>query len=141
MKAAEVDAIILGCTHFPFLRKQIQLLVEDGIRIIDPAEALTAESDGVLKRFFKKTAGINVEPLFGQDFALNTEFYVTGAIDQFNLAAGKCLGQQMTATNMLSLHELAGAHARSFLEQAAIAARSASATSSTTHSVPQAATT
>ena len=112
MKAARVDAIILGCTHFPFLRKHIQMLAEDEIRIVDPARALTSETDGVLKRFISETADGSGEVCFEQDYSLNTKFYVTGSVEQFSNAAGKCLGQELTAVNSLPLHELAASHAR-----------------------------
>ncbi len=123
MKAAKVDAIILGCTHFPFLRRKIQQLAGDEIRIIDPAQSLTAESKGVLKRFFNETTTA-AEPniSFEHDVSLNTQFYVTGSISQFNSAASKCLGQSLSAFNPLPLHELANVHARSFLAAPAPAA-------------------
>ena len=134
MKAEKVDAIILGCTHFPFLRRRIQQLAGDEIRIIDPAESLTAESKGVLKRFFSETAIGDANISFKQDVSLNTEFHVTGSISQFNLAASKCLGQQLSSFSALSLHELASTHARSFLTQA-----STTATNVQGNTLPQAA--
>lgn len=33
-----VDAIVLGCTHYPFLRKTIREIAGDGIRILDGGE-------------------------------------------------------------------------------------------------------
>ncbi|HEY9683850.1 MAG TPA: glutamate racemase [Oculatellaceae cyanobacterium] len=116
LKEAKVNAIILGCTHFPFLRKLIQQLVGDDIYIIDPAESITTESKGVLKRFLAETT---TDLSLNQDLSLNTDFYVTGSLAQFNKAASKCLGQTINATNNLSLGELAGTHARRFLTQAA----------------------
>jgi glutamate racemase len=117
MKAARVEAIILGCTHFPFLRKHIQKLAGEDIRIIDPAESLTAESIGVLKKFINEISnGLEAEELSGNallapDMSFNTRFHVTGAIEQFRLAAGICLGQPITPVHALSLNELASVHA------------------------------
>jgi glutamate racemase len=111
MKAAKVEAIILGCTHFPFLRKHIQNMVQGEIRIIDPAESLTAGSIGVLKKFVNKNkSSLEAEELT-PDMSFNTQFYVTGVIEQFSLAAGKCLGQPVSGIKALSLNELASVHA------------------------------
>lgn len=39
LKEAGVDAMILSCTHYPFVREQVQAEFGPGVRIIDPAEA------------------------------------------------------------------------------------------------------
>ena len=41
--AAGVDNIVLGCTHYPFLRDSIQALVGDAVQIVDPAAAVAKE--------------------------------------------------------------------------------------------------
>ncbi len=38
LRAAGADALILSCTHFPFLREQIAAELGAGVRIVDPAE-------------------------------------------------------------------------------------------------------
>ena len=111
LKAARVEAIILGCTHFPFLRKHIQKLAGQEIKIIDPAESLTAESIGVLKKFISETSPCLETEELAPDMSFNTRFHVTGAIEQFSLAAGVCLGQPITPIHALSLNELASVHA------------------------------
>jgi glutamate racemase len=134
LKEAKVNAIILGCTHFPFLRKLIQELAGDDIYIIDPAESLTTGSTGVLKRFLTE---MNSDLALNQDLSLNTDFYVTGSLAQFNNAASKCLAQTVNASQHLSLNELAGTHARRFLTQVANAVNTATNVTGTT--LPQAA--
>lgn len=39
LKAAGVDAIILSCTHFPFIQDEIQQAFGAGVKVIDPAAA------------------------------------------------------------------------------------------------------
>lgn len=39
----DVDAIVLGCTHYPFLREQIAMLVGDHIAIIETGAAVARE--------------------------------------------------------------------------------------------------
>jgi glutamate racemase len=41
--AAGADNIVLGCTHYPFLRDSIQALVGDAVQIVDPAAAVAKE--------------------------------------------------------------------------------------------------
>lgn len=41
--AAEVDTVVLGCTHYPFVQHTIQEIMGSGVTIIDPSEAVTAQ--------------------------------------------------------------------------------------------------
>lgn len=38
-----VDAAVLGCTHYPFIRQQIQQVLGDGVRIFDGGEGTARE--------------------------------------------------------------------------------------------------
>ena len=40
---APIDAIVLGCTHYPFLSDAIRLTAGPGIRLIDPAPAVARQ--------------------------------------------------------------------------------------------------
>ncbi len=48
--AEQADAIVLGCTHYPFLRPLIQEVVGAGIRLIDTGEAVARHTRRVLER-------------------------------------------------------------------------------------------
>lgn len=41
--AEGADTLVLGCTHYPFLRERIKQLAGDGVTLIDPAEAVARE--------------------------------------------------------------------------------------------------
>lgn len=43
LKRAGVDAVILSCTHFPFIEEQIAAEFGPGVTVIDPAEATSLE--------------------------------------------------------------------------------------------------
>ena len=47
LKAKDVDTVILGCTHYPFVKEYLQKAFGPGVAIIDPAEAtaLQAKAD------------------------------------------------------------------------------------------------
>ena len=42
-KKDNVDTLILGCTHFPYLKKEIKKVVGKKITLIDPAEELAIQ--------------------------------------------------------------------------------------------------
>jgi len=50
MVAKGMDQIVLGCTHYPFLRQAIEEVVGEGVRVIDPAPAVAAQTRRVLER-------------------------------------------------------------------------------------------
>ncbi len=45
------DTIVLGCTHYPFLKEMIQSIVQDRAAIIDPSDAVAAQTAKVLDQF------------------------------------------------------------------------------------------
>jgi len=45
-----VDSLVLGCTHYPFLISKIQAIVGDGIKIIDSGEAVAKQTKRVLEQ-------------------------------------------------------------------------------------------
>jgi len=46
--AREVDTIVLGCTHYPFLRPLVEKLTGSGVRVIDTGEAVARQVARVL---------------------------------------------------------------------------------------------
>jgi glutamate racemase len=47
-RAARVDAVVLGCTHYPFARATIERLAGPGVAVIDPAPAVARQAARVL---------------------------------------------------------------------------------------------
>lgn len=50
IQEAEVDALILGCTHYPFLAPVIREILGEKIALVDPAQAMVGELKDVLER-------------------------------------------------------------------------------------------
>lgn len=50
MLAAGIDSLVLGCTHYPFLKPLIREVVGDGVEIIDPSLAVARQTGRVLER-------------------------------------------------------------------------------------------
>lgn len=58
LKAAGIDALILSCTHYPFIKEQIQAEFGPQVIVIDPAEATSQLAIAALdKEDLAKTAG------------------------------------------------------------------------------------
>ena len=51
IQAAGSDTIVLGCTHYPFLRKAIRKLLGDKINLIDTSEAVVKQLKRQLEAF------------------------------------------------------------------------------------------
>jgi len=49
MLAAGVDVIVLGCTHYPFLRDEMQAYVGDDIAIVDSGAAISRRIESLLR--------------------------------------------------------------------------------------------
>lgn len=47
---AGIDQLVLGCTHYPFLRQAIQRVVGPDVALIDPAPAVARQVERVLAR-------------------------------------------------------------------------------------------
>ncbi len=57
LKMKGIDTLILGCTHYPVLKKVIQAKAGRRVRLVDPAEELAEE----VKVFLEKNGGFGVE--------------------------------------------------------------------------------
>lgn len=45
---AGADVLVLGCTHYPFLMPLLQRLLPDGVRVIEPSDAIARQTQRVL---------------------------------------------------------------------------------------------
>ena len=48
LKAAGVDTVVLGCTHYPFVREQIAAALGPGVRIVESGPAIARQTARVL---------------------------------------------------------------------------------------------
>jgi glutamate racemase len=56
IQGAEVDALILGCTHYPFLVPIIREIMGDTVKLVDPAKSMVEELKRVLENLEEKDA-------------------------------------------------------------------------------------
>ena len=67
------DTLVLGCTHYPFLRDLIQRVAGQGITLIDPAEAVARE----LARRLTEAERLSAASQWGQ-----VQFFTSGDVAQ-----------------------------------------------------------
>lgn len=97
----KVEAVVLGCTHFPFLKDQLVDLIGNEIAIIDPAEILVAHING---RNGKSANGGQPSNAYtaSDRLIINT----TGNPSKFRETAKICLGYALSTVNGITVDEL-----------------------------------
>ena len=88
----KVDALVLGCTHYPILREVIQQIVGENVKLIDSGEATAEEVEKLLidKNLVNKNPPKReTARRLGDDL---DHFYVTDAADRFARVAERFLG-------------------------------------------------
>ncbi len=68
---SDIDVLILGCTHFPILRKQIRQAIPDRIQIVDSGEAIARRARQVLAELPPRVG--DKSPLPGNLFLFTAE--------------------------------------------------------------------
>jgi glutamate racemase len=71
--------VVLGCTHYILVKDRIQKIYGQGVKIIDPSEAIARQTEKVLK---KETVG-------------KREFYTTGSFQKATKRATRLLAQRI----------------------------------------------
>ena len=92
IKESSVDTLVLGCTHYPILRRVIQETVGHKVRLIDSGEAAAHDTKALLEaRGLKRAArnGDDGERTLCDDL---DHFYVTDAAERFSRVAERFLG-------------------------------------------------
>jgi glutamate racemase len=82
LKHQDIDTLVLGCTHYPLLKKVIAGVMGSGVRLIDSAE----ETAQVVKAHLEKSGG----PAGRKKAA--RKFYVTDLPDKFNILGERFFG-------------------------------------------------
>lgn len=85
LKVKQIDTLILGCTHYPSLIKDIVRVMGKNVKIINPA-TVTAEK---LKDYLKRH--VETEKKLSKNGKL--VFYTTDDINKFREMGGKILGR------------------------------------------------
>ena len=69
-RGADIDAVVLACTHFPLLRDELKASVKQSVRWIDSGEAIARRVEAVLKTLNSmrpSRKGVDIALLVGPD--------------------------------------------------------------------------
>lgn len=64
MIAANIDYLVLGCSHYPYLIPQIKKILPDHIQIIDSGEAVAKQTQNILREKVGFATSGDHEPVF-----------------------------------------------------------------------------
>ena len=84
MLGKNIDTVVLGCTHYPFVIPLIQQIVGEGVRVIDPAPAVAKQTGRLLElQGLKNKSGARGK----------IEFYTSGNLDALRSLLPMLLGE------------------------------------------------
>ena len=98
MKAAELDTMILGCTHYPLLRSSIKEYLGDGITLINPAYETAMD----LKKLLAEKELLNN---IAKEYKASYEFYVSDVADKFKELANSIFPHDDSTIQEISIEE------------------------------------
>lgn len=98
MRSSDIDAMILGCTHYPLLRSKIRSYMGEKIQIVNPAYETAMD----LKRLLAE-AGMEND---GRTEAHSRySFYVSDAAEKFRKFANTVMPFDVPTTNVVNIEE------------------------------------
>jgi len=85
LKQSGIDTLVLGCTHYPLLKKAIRKYLGSGVRLVDSAEETAKEVEAALKKnTMARKTGKGTH-----------SFFVTDAPDRFIKVGRRFLGEKV----------------------------------------------
>ncbi|MER3426674.1 MAG: glutamate racemase [Pyrinomonas sp.] len=102
LRDSGIDVLVLGCTHYPILRRTIQQAVGEGIKLIESGEAVAEEVAQLLEErsLSARVKRDERERRLGDDL---DHFYVTDAAERFARVAERFLGQAPTVLEAVEI--------------------------------------
>ena len=98
MRNTDIDAMILGCTHYPLLRSKIREYMGDKIQIVNPAYETAMD----LKRLLEEEERANDETT---EHHSEYSFYVSDAAEKFRKFANTVMPFDVPTTNVVNIEE------------------------------------
>jgi glutamate racemase len=89
--ALEPDTLVLGCTHYPLLRKQIERAVPRSLRVIDSAAVTAEQVAEMLQAALPKGTGARVR------------FFATDSVEKFRTLGSRFLGRPIDGIDLVDL--------------------------------------
>lgn len=97
LKKEEIDTLILGCTHYPLIKKTVGKIMGGGVTLVNPAYETARELKELL-------AQKNMEALTVPSELRHT-FYVSDATEKFEQFAGTILPCTVSGTTQINIEQ------------------------------------
>ncbi len=91
-----IDSLVLGCTHYPLLRKTIGEVVGDNIILVNPAKETAKDLEKVLQ--LKNLLKV-------EDTKSNYQYYVSDIPEKFALLASEFLNIEIDNINNVDIQK------------------------------------
>lgn len=98
LKKSDIDALILGCTHYPLLRSKIREYVGEKITLVNPAYETAMDLKRILMEMDMENP--DIEGDHG-----SYSFYVSDAADKFKQFANSILPYDIETTKQINIEE------------------------------------
>ena len=98
LKQSDIDALILGCTHYPLLRSKIKEYVGEKISLVNPAYETAMDLKRILQEMDMENP--DIEGDHG-----SYSFYVSDAADKFKQFANSILPYDIETTKQINIEE------------------------------------
>ncbi len=98
LKKSDIDALILGCTHYPLLRSKIREYVGEKITLVNPAYETAMDLKRILQEMDMENP--DIEGDHG-----SYSFYVSDAADKFKQFANSILPYDIETTKQVNIEE------------------------------------
>lgn len=98
LRATDIDAMILGCTHYPLLRSRIRAYMGEEIQIVNPAYETAADLKALLKEQ-------NMDNDSTDASGSRYEFYVSDMAEKFRQFANTVMPFDVPETNVVNIED------------------------------------
>jgi glutamate racemase len=98
LKTKQIEALILGCTHYPFLLKEIKEIMGRQIIVPDPGELISQK----LKLYLKNHQELGLKPSSKK----LRKYYTTDDVKTFKTLGEKFVGQHLKDIKKVNISEL-----------------------------------
>lgn len=98
MRSTDIDAMILGCTHYPLLRSKIRAYMGDKIQIVNPAYETAMDLKKLLHEQDMENDGADARHS-------RYSFYVSDVAEKFRKFANTVMPFDVPTTNVVNIEE------------------------------------
>ncbi len=95
LKREEIDALVLGCTHYPYLLEQIRRIMPKNTEVYNSGEVIAQSLRNYLDRHREYDLDKSKDPV--------REFFTTDCPERFRELGEKFLGQKIKKINKISI--------------------------------------